>query len=634
MWSDNETTNDLFGFRVHAELLKELILDPKVLPVTIGVFGDWGGGKSSIMQMLREDLDPSLLESGEAQGTGKVAVLYFNGWLFEGYDDAKSALLSSILTSLRDHRTFGSKIKDQASSLLKKVNLMRGAKYLFTGAMVGGIAAATGGVGLAAMLPAVAAGALTGGREALPDAAKESVAGKADEAQDDALSDIRQFREEFASLLKKGDIETLVVLIDDLDRCSPDRIIDNLEAIKLFLNVPNTAFVIGADRRIIRQAVAWRYREALSTSRSGEPGDNDGADRLVEDYLEKLIQIPYRLPKLSPSEIETYLTLLFCERHLPEEQFQAICQKAVALKSKDRYRAFDQACAIEGLDTEFRTGPLLDALRIGARIANQITDVLMGNPRQVKRFLNAFFLRRRLADVARLEEVNDETLVKLMLLEYSSPKLFEGLFGALDGESGIIETLATLEAAANGVSGDRDEAELDLPSEWKSMKRWLTMEPHLSGVDLRDYMWVTRDRLGSTLSGTTMIPTVVRATLKLLLSDLGSAQGLTDAHKLNPQELSILTTQLASVAHRNPSNLSPFKALMNLGERYAESAEAYEGLFSRVPTKDLPPALSVEIERRSKGEGHLGAVCKRLMKKYQDDSSRFAKGFSFNKKKK
>lgn len=98
MWSDNETPDDLVGFRVHADLLRELIVDPTVLPVTIGVFGDWGGGKSSIMQMLKADFEVRAktggLDNKPYEGT---AVLYFNGWLFEGYDDAKSAILTSVL---------------------------------------------------------------------------------------------------------------------------------------------------------------------------------------------------------------------------------------------------------------------------------------------------------------------------------------------------------------------------------------------------------------------------------------------------------------------------------------------------------------------------------------------------------
>src|SRR5260370_13044287 len=101
--------------------------------------------------------------------------------------------------------------------------------------------------------------------------------------------DIRTFRDDFETLLSASDIKALVVLIDDLDRCSPDRLIENLEAIKLFLAVPRTAFVIAADERIVRHAISRRYdvqqlRDEQSAAQ--EPYD------LVTDYLEKLIQVP------------------------------------------------------------------------------------------------------------------------------------------------------------------------------------------------------------------------------------------------------------------------------------------------------------------------------------------------------
>jgi predicted KAP-like P-loop ATPase len=89
MWSDNETIEDLLGFRVHADLIKEVVTNPKLLPITMAIFGDWGSGKTSIMKMLQNDLS----------AREDIAVLYFDAWLFEGYDDAKSALISSILSS-------------------------------------------------------------------------------------------------------------------------------------------------------------------------------------------------------------------------------------------------------------------------------------------------------------------------------------------------------------------------------------------------------------------------------------------------------------------------------------------------------------------------------------------------------
>ena len=87
MWADNETEEDLLGFEVHANLIQNLVKDEGILPTTIGVFGDWGSGKSSIMKILNKNLKES----------DRIIPLYFNGWVFEGYDDAKAALIESIL---------------------------------------------------------------------------------------------------------------------------------------------------------------------------------------------------------------------------------------------------------------------------------------------------------------------------------------------------------------------------------------------------------------------------------------------------------------------------------------------------------------------------------------------------------
>jgi hypothetical protein len=622
MWSDNETTDDLFGFRVHADLIRELIMDPTVLPATIGVYGDWGGGKSSIMQMLKDDFQKET--EGQDAATNPyqgVAVLYFNGWLFEGYDDAKAALLSSILTALRDHKRFGPKLRAQASSLLKRVDYMRGLRMLFTGALAGGVVAATGGVGLAAVLPAIATGALAGAKDTAADAVKESLNKEPESKQDEALSDIRQFRDDFADMLVKSDILTLVVLIDDLDRCSPERIIENLEAIKLFLNVPNTAFVIGADRRIIRQAVAWRYRDALKADNSLA----DPTERLVDDYLEKLIQIPYRLPRLSPSEIETYLTLLFCKRHLDPALFSRVCEESRSQRAKERYCAFGQTNALEILKNEKLPPKLSEALRIGAGIASQITDVLQGNPRQVKRFLNAFFLRRKLADVAKLDEVKDEILVKLMLLEYAAPKLFDKLFASMDGSTGLVKIFADLEPKPEGKTAASPSTPSEVVAEWAPMNRWLAMTPALADVDLRDYMWVTRDRLGSTMSGTTMVPAIVRTMLKQLLSDLGDTAARKAIPQLQPAERSILAHQLISQAQRTPGNVKAFQALMEIAELDEPIAEDFKAVVMRIQKTDLAPALAIHIVTTSKKQNALGKVCQAIVVSGQDGRTPFEK---------
>lgn len=621
MWSDNETSDDLFGFRVHADLIRELIMDPTVLPATIGVYGDWGGGKSSIMQMLRDDFEKNAgSESTVADPYKSVAILYFNGWLFEGYDDAKAALLGSILTALCEHKKFGPKLRARAGKLLKQVDYMRVLRMIFTGAAAGGVVAATGGIGNAALLPALISGTLAGMKDKSLDALKEELPKEAESTPDKALSDIRQFREDFAKMLAESDIKTLVVLIDDLDRCSPDRIIENLEAIKLFLNVPNTAFVIGADRRIIRQAVAWRYRDTLKASADGQA---DPSERLVDDYLEKLIQIPYRLPRLSPSEIETYLTLLFCKRYLEPALFNRVCEESRDQRAKDRYCAFTQTNALEVLKGSTLPPKLSEALRIGAGIATQVTDVLQGNPRQVKRFLNTFFLRRKLADVAKLDEVKDEILVKLMLLEYAAPKLFDKLFASMDGQTGLVGIFAELEPKPKVKTGPTVATPKDGLTDWAPMKRWLATEPALATIDLRDYMWVTRDRLGSTMSGMTMVPPIVRTILKKVLSKLGDTAGRNEIHGLQPAERSILAHLLVSQAQQKPKEIKAFRALMEIASIDDAVVKDFQALLARIPKVELSPALAINIQTIAVTQSALGAACQEIIREYADDKTGF-----------
>ena len=80
-----------------------------MLPVTVGLFGDWGGGKSSILKILQSDIDKD----------EDFAVIYFNSWVFEGYEDAKSAILTTLLRELREHRNLRNIIGDEVKSLLK-----------------------------------------------------------------------------------------------------------------------------------------------------------------------------------------------------------------------------------------------------------------------------------------------------------------------------------------------------------------------------------------------------------------------------------------------------------------------------------------------------------------------------------
>ena len=107
MWSDKETSKDLLGFNVHASLLKSVVTNEKNLPITIGLYGDWGSGKSSVLEILKEQL----------KDDEETVVVYFDGWTFESFDDAKIALIQGIVDELEKNKKFLSKVGDGLSDL-------------------------------------------------------------------------------------------------------------------------------------------------------------------------------------------------------------------------------------------------------------------------------------------------------------------------------------------------------------------------------------------------------------------------------------------------------------------------------------------------------------------------------------
>jgi hypothetical protein len=131
----------------------------------------------------------------------------------------------------------------------------------------------------------------------------DAVAAQAGEAATDepatptVFESVSDFREEFEALVESLDgVEAVIVLIDDLDRCLDDTVVDVFEAIRLFLQVSSTAFVIAANREIVQAAVERRY-----------PAAKEGDPSLGKDYLEKIVQVEIVVPPLAEPEAETYL---------------------------------------------------------------------------------------------------------------------------------------------------------------------------------------------------------------------------------------------------------------------------------------------------------------------------------------
>jgi predicted nucleic acid-binding Zn-ribbon protein len=115
-------------------------------------------------------------------------------------------------------------------------------------------------------------------------------------ALSDRLTDWQHNREELKKFFPRGPAR-VVLYIDDLDRCPPDRVVEVLESVQLLLNTKLFIVVLGIDDRYIARALEQVYEGVLK--RGGKPSGLD--------YLEKIIQIPYRMRPISSSSIDGYL---------------------------------------------------------------------------------------------------------------------------------------------------------------------------------------------------------------------------------------------------------------------------------------------------------------------------------------
>ncbi|MEO6323475.1 MAG: P-loop NTPase fold protein, partial [Thermoanaerobaculia bacterium] len=341
-------------------------------------------------------------------------------------------------------------------------------------------------------------------------------------AADEVRHSVATFRDDFAELLKDLDVDAVVVIIDDLDRCLPPTIIETLEAIKLFLFVPQTAFVIGADERLIRHAVRQRFPEL--------PGPEAEVGR---DYLEKLIQIPITIPQLSAAEIESYTSLLFAQKHLSGAKFDALLGKIATERAAEVSRPPFDLTVLRAVLADDKLAPAFqDDLDLARQIALVLAPGLSGSPRRAKRFLNAVLLRLEMAKDRGLT-LRRQVLAKLLVLEYIRASFFRQLAAlqAADGRPQVladVETEARAGSAETSVSTEKGGQGKQAPplgelSAWLAdswMASWLASDPPLSDVDLRPYFHVARPRdLRFDAAGPALSPTAEDVLAGLISTD-------------------------------------------------------------------------------------------------------------------
>lgn len=526
MWRDSETSEDFLNFTEVADQIATMATTPSLLPISIGVFGGWGTGKSTVLKLVEGKLPPS----GEKGGP---LIVHFDAWLYQGFDDARAALMEVISSDLLKLAEKRETFIDKAKSFASRINYFRGLGMI-----------ADFGIGMALGIPpgllttaGSAVSSLIAGQgvsakdasELKKDAedAKKSVAGLIGPAEKRTPpAEIAAFRKEFGELLEGLDT-TLVVFIDNLDRCLPETAIGTLEAIRLFLFMPRTAFVIAADEDMIRHSVARHF--------------DDPNTAHVRDYLDKVIQVPLRVPQVGIDDLRAYMYSLFVGDLAPDKLLGVQQRLLAALQKNWSGETFTRAeiAKLAGDPPE-----LLDNLAIADRLAPMLATApnVQGNPRIVKRLLNAIWLRRTLARNRQMN-VDLATLAKLAVFERCTDTPATLALYRLVTEGGDADKLL---APETGGKAKKPEP----PKEWAQhaefIDQWRAMEPYFSDAKaLRPAVFLSRDVLAPAPRRTGLSDAAREAVEALLQVDsVNSPVGKKVVAGLSAADLSAVAGQL------------------------------------------------------------------------------------------
>ena len=483
---DNPSSVDLMGLDGLLNAIEATITHPHLDPVTVGVNSPWGGGKTTVLELLR----------GRLETHDDIVVVFVSPWAYDSTTDPRTALIEAVLTELEAHaardETRFAQFRGKLLELYRRVDIAKAVK-----------------------LAAKSALTLT-----LPDF--DSLVGVVREAEAPhergERVDLQGFREKFSELLDPPErddltvdegassIRRVVVLVDDLDRALPDAVVESLEAIKLFLSVKKMAFVIAADEQNVADSIQRRL------DRSGQPITGTL-------YLEKIVQIPFRVPAPTLERTIEYLALLLLSHTDDPKRLREIL---------DESRGSGETLAARLADHTDERELIALAEQLGSVLYRQTG----GNPRRLKRFLNAFWIRSAQAE-ANGVSLSPGVYAKMMVAELLYADLFASVIGWL-GSGELMDKVAEIERG----EGDHGEHVLD----------WGRMEPSLEDADLAAYLHLAASLRGETVSDTGL-PASLRQIAERLMSssDATFGGGVEDSNALDVHDKAAIGRHLAAI---------------------------------------------------------------------------------------
>jgi hypothetical protein len=523
LFDDNPATQDLMGLRSVAVAISNVIVDQRFDTVTVGLNSPWGGGKSTALNLIETEL----------RGRADVVVVVIDPWEFVDSGDPRGTLIARVLEGIAveldrrrlegDGAGVKAKLAEVAVDLVEKLNALRKRVSWSKVAQVAIKSAVNMTPDIGGMVEALT-----------PEPEKEP-----------AAKGMRGFREDFGGLLAEMQGCRVVVLIDDLDRSLPDDVLGALEAIKLFLSVKGMAFVIAADDDFIRESL----RDALDRH-----GGSRG--RFADRYTEKIVQLPFTLPRLSSADAVAYLAALFVQAEAGRDVAVAVAEKAAARRVKGE-APYVAPKMHESMPTD-------EHIRLANQIVRGMSSSRRETPRQLKRFLNNFAVRAEMLG-AQFEGFPVETLMKLWLLEQNHPHQFRDLVGTRVDQRP--QLLARWEADTS-----------EIPAE---ISAWANEPPKATDV----VEWV--DRYVSFATATV-------ATLQSAAA-LDDEQSSILAQLTDPSTLTraAAVQQMADVPSTGDEDVARHLATAIVGDRSDYALESLQALA--VKRVDLKPAISSSL---------------------------------------
>ena len=246
-----DLSQETLGLGEYADALSEFVLACDT-PMTIALQGDWGSGKTSLMNLIRSQV---------VTANRNIKGVWFNTWQYSQFsqgDMLPLAMISQFISQIGGN---------EDNSALKKTINMLGKGLRFGAAMVATYATSDSGA---------------------VQTAKDAASGEAT----DSAAQLAKLKGQLEALVAKQSAQRIVVFVDDLDRLVPEKAVELLESLKLFLDLDRCVFLLACDYNVVVQGLKAKFAV-------GE------ADLKGKSFFDKIIQVPFNMP-LTQYRVDTY----------------------------------------------------------------------------------------------------------------------------------------------------------------------------------------------------------------------------------------------------------------------------------------------------------------------------------------